>query len=86
MPATAKKTVKLDKEAHASLKKMAEEDGLTLTEELSTLVEEKRRQRMFDQADEAYAQLREDEEAWADYQEEVEELEGAQADGLEGYE
>lgn len=84
MPAV--KTVKLSKEAHASLKKMAEADGLTLTEEINRLIEEKRRERMFAEADKAYAALREDDEVREEYEEEVSELEGTLADGLDAYE
>lgn len=36
---------------------MAEADGLSLTDELDRIIEEQRRQRLFDQADRAYASL-----------------------------
>lgn len=84
MPAV--KTVKLSAEAHASLKELAEAEGVTLMEEIGRIIEEKRRQRMFDEAEKAYEELREDEAAWNDYRDEVEEIEGTIGDGLEEYE
>ena len=84
MPAV--KTVKLSAEAHASLKELAEAEGVTLTEEIGRIIEEKRRQRMFEEAERAYEELHEDEAAWSEYRKEVEELEGTIADGLEEYE
>ena len=81
MPAT--KTVKMKPEAHAALKEMAADDGLSITEEVSRLVEEKRRERFLKAANRDYAALREDEAAWEEVQQEREEIEGTLADGLE---
>lgn len=75
-------TIRIDRDVHAELKTIAEEEGLTLTDTLRKLVEQHRRDRLFEQSDRAYRQLREDEEAWADVEEERQEIEGAQADGL----
>ena len=78
----ATKTVKMRPQAHAALKEMADEDGLSLAEKVSRLVEEKRRERFLKGANRDYAALREDEEAWQEVQQEREELEGTHADGL----
>jgi hypothetical protein len=80
MPAT--KTVKMNSSAHAALKEMAAEDGLSITEKVSRLVEEKRRERFLKGANRDYAALREDEDAWQEVQREREEREGTLADGL----
>lgn len=83
---TAKDTtgVRIRREAHEKLQGMAEADGVSLTDELDRLIEEQRRQRLFDQADRAYGALQEDEKAWDELQHEREEIEGTLADGLEG--
>jgi hypothetical protein len=80
MPAT--KTVKMNSSAHAALKEMVAEDGLSITEKVSRLVEEKRRERFLKGANRDYAALREDEDAWQEVQREREEREGTLADGL----
>ena len=80
MPAT--KTVKINSSAHAALEEMAAEDGLSITEKVSRLVEEKRRERFLKGANRDYAALREDEDAWQEVQREREEREGTLADGL----
>jgi len=75
-------TIRIDRDVHAELKTIAEEEGLTLTDTLRKLVEQHRRDRLFDQADQAYRRLREDAEAWADIEGDRDEIEGTQADGL----
>ncbi len=79
MPTT---TVRIRPETHEHLKELAEDEGLSLTEALDRLVEAARRQRIVDRANAAWAALREDPEAWADYRAEVALFEGAVADGL----
>jgi predicted CopG family antitoxin len=75
-------TIRIDRDVHAELKTIAEEEGLTLTDTLRKLVEEHRRDRLFAQADRAYQRLREDSEAWDEIEAERREIEGTQADGL----
>jgi antitoxin component of RelBE/YafQ-DinJ toxin-antitoxin module len=75
-------TIRIDRDVHAELKTIAEEEGLTLTDTLRKLVEQHRRDRLFDQADQVYRRLREDAEDWADIEAERNEIEGTQADGL----
>lgn len=83
MPVKNTTSVRITRETHEKLQGMAEADGVSLTDELDRIIEEQRRQRLFDQADRAYTSLQEDEEAWAEAQQEREELEGTLADGLE---
>jgi antitoxin component of RelBE/YafQ-DinJ toxin-antitoxin module len=75
-------TIRIDRDVHAELKAIAEEEGLTLTDTLRKLVEQHRRDRLFDQADEAYRRLRADSEDWDEVEAERQEIEGTQADGL----
>lgn len=75
-------TIRVDRDVHAKLKTIAEEEGLTLTDTLRKLVEQHRRDRLFDQADRAYQRLREDSDAWKEVEKERQEIEGTQADGL----
>lgn len=75
-------TIRIDRDVHARLKAIAEEEGLTLTDTLRTLVEKHRRDRMFERSDRAYRRLREDSDAWDEMESERREVEGAQADGL----
>ncbi|MFB6280100.1 MAG: hypothetical protein ABEK75_11400 [Salinibacter sp.] len=75
-------TIRIDRDVHAELKDIAEEEGLTLTDTLRKLVEQRRRDRLFDQADQAYRRLRKDADAWEEAEAERQEIEGTQADGL----
>ena len=69
--------------AHQKLRALAEEDGVSLTEELDRIVEAQRRRRFIERANRAYAALKSDEEKWAAHQKEISELEGTLMDGLE---
>jgi hypothetical protein len=64
------------------LKTIAEEKGLTLTDTLRKLVEQHKRDRMFEQSDRAYRRLREDSDAWDEIEAERQEIEGTQAEGF----
>jgi Ribbon-helix-helix protein, copG family. len=75
-------TIRIDRDVHAELKAIAEEEGLTLTDTLRKLVEQHRRDRMFNHSDRAYRRLRGDTEAWDEIETERDEIEGTQADGL----
>lgn len=76
-------TVKVPVETHAKLAALATEDRRPMGEVLTDLIERERRRRLFDDGDAAYARLREDPAAWAEYQEELRSLEGTLMDGLE---
>ena len=75
-------TIRIDRDVHAELKTIAEEKGLTLTDTLRKLVEQHKRDRMFEQSDRAYRRLHEDSDAWNEIEAERQEIEGTQADGL----
>lgn len=75
-------TIRVDRDVRADLKAIAEEEDLTLTDTLRKLVEQHRRDRLFDQADQAYRRLREDSGTWDEVEAERREIEGTQADGL----
>ena len=76
-------TVRISGPAHQKLRELAEEDGVSLTEELDHVVEAQRRRRFIEKANRAYAAIKSDEEKWAAYQKEINELEGTLMDGLE---
>ena len=75
-------SVKLPASAHATLVEMAAEDDRPIGEILAAMIERERRRRMFEAADAAYARLRDDPEAWADWQAELRSMEGSLLDGL----
>jgi predicted DNA-binding ribbon-helix-helix protein len=75
-------TIRVDRDVHAELKAIAEEEGLTLTDTLRKLVEQHRRDRLFNQANRAYRRLRNDGADWDEVEAERQEIEGTQADGL----
>ena len=75
-------TIRIDRDVHAELKTIAEEEGLTLTDTLRKLVEQHRRDRLFEQSDRAYRRLREDSDAWDEIKAERQEIEGTQAEGF----
>lgn len=77
-------TVRIDREAHEALRSLAEEDGVSQTEELRRLVEKERRRRLFEQADRAYRELSPEECEGMEH--ERSELEGTLEDGLAEYE
>lgn len=74
--------IRIDRDVHARLKAIDEDEGLTLTNTLRTLVEQHRRERMFEQSDRAYRRLREETDAWDEMESERQEIERTQADGL----
>jgi predicted DNA-binding ribbon-helix-helix protein len=76
-------TVKLSREAHTTLATLAKERGLAMSALLADLIERERRRAFVEAANEDYARLRADPEAWADYQAEIKSLEGTLMDGLE---
>lgn len=82
MPAT--KTVRMSPAAHESLCQMAEEDDLSLADELAQLIEEKRRERFIQRANAEYERIMDDEEEAESYRQEMQSLDGTLADGLDG--
>lgn len=76
-------TLKISPETHAVLAELAAEDKRAMGEVVAEMTERERRRRLFDRADAAYARVRADPVAWADYQSELRSLEGTLMDGLE---
>jgi hypothetical protein len=76
-------TVKLSRDAHADLAALAKVRGLAMSALLADLIERERRRAFLAAANEDYARLRADPEAWADYQAEIKSMEGTLMDGLE---
>ncbi|NLO73276.1 MAG: ribbon-helix-helix protein, CopG family [candidate division WS1 bacterium] len=79
MPTT---TVRLSEETHRILRKLAADQGTTMTEVLQQAVEQLRRQVMLEQASAQYAALRQDPKAWAEVLAERKLFEQAIADGV----
>lgn len=76
-------TVRVKTTTHNALRELASERGQTLSETLDDLVEADRRRRLFEAANASWAALREDPEAWAEWQAELALWETTSADGLE---
>ena len=77
-------TVKISSRTHQQLKAMAEEDGLTLSDELERVVEAQRRRRFLEGLADDYARIHEDEGAWRAGRQEQASLDSTLGDGLEG--
>lgn len=75
--------VKLPLPAHGHLAKFAREDRRPMSEILAELIEQERRRRFLEGANEDFARLRADPAAWADYQAELRSMDGTLMDGLE---
>lgn len=76
-------TVRITPQTHAKLKALAEQSGESLSAVLERAVETYRRQQFLDQANQAYATLRADSEAWAEELEERDAWDATVADGQE---
>jgi hypothetical protein len=76
-------TVRVKTTTHNALRERAKERGESLTDTLDQLVEEDRRRRLIDGAVRSWNALREDPEAWAEWQAELALWETTLADGLE---
>lgn len=73
--------VRVPDETYQLIQEMAH--GKPMHAVITEAVEELRRKRIFEQANQAYAALRKDPEAWAKEQAELIELEGTLGDGLD---
>ena len=74
--------VRISSETHSRLKAMASASGETIGEILAKAVDAYRREMLLNDANRAFAKLKEREELWKDEQKEREEWETALADGL----
>ena len=75
--------VRISSETHSRLKAMASASGETIGEILAKAVDVYRRKMVLNDANGAFARLKERKELWKDEQNEREEWETALADGLE---
>ena len=75
--------VRISSETHSRLKTMASASGETIGEILAKAVDAYRRKMLLNDANRAFARLKERKELWKDEQNEREEWETALADGLE---
>lgn len=82
MSATDSTSVRVSRDVHRRLKRVAEEEGDTMSDVIDRLLDEHRRSQFFRKVNEGFAQLRADEDEWEAYQEEIEEIEAASGDGL----
>lgn len=77
-------SVRIRKADHAALREMAAQDELTLTDELSRIIEKQRRDRFIEAANREMAAMKaNDPDAWNDLQEEYRTLKGTLIDGLD---
>lgn len=75
--------VRVSDKTHSTLQTLAREVGAPIGEVVDQAVELYRRQRIIDQANALYAELRADPQAWADVQAEREDWGQTLADGLD---
>jgi len=76
-------TMRVSEETHTTLKSMAKDQGIPMTELLDELVRKARNAEIIRQINEGYARLREDPQAWAEELEERRLWECTLLDGLE---
>lgn len=75
--------VRVEERTHAILKAWADEQGTSLSQVVSELVEKAETERFWQVMREDYARLQADPDAWQDYLAEAALLEGGSMDGLE---
>jgi len=75
-------TVRIDEQTQAQLRRMAEQTGDSMQSVLAKAVETYRRQRIIEQTNAAYAELRGDPTAWQEEQQERAVWEVTLSDGL----
>jgi predicted transcriptional regulator len=80
-------TVRISKEAHEKLAKLANDNSVTMTEILDRAVEAFRKKLFFDKLRRQGEALRADKQAWREFRSEIEDLEqGTIKDGLDAEE
>ena len=80
----ASTTVRIRPETREKLKELARRAGVPMPTLLDEMVEAYRRQRLLEEANRAFAELRADEKAWQQEQAERADWDAALGDGLEG--
>lgn len=81
MPAT---TVRITRETRDSLRKLAAQENTSMNVVLDRAIEEYRRKRFLEAANNAYAALRSNEQAWQDEQTERNAWDATLSDDIEG--
>src|SRR5438094_10629711 len=76
-------TVRISSKSREALRKLCEETGETMPAILDKAIEEYRRERLMEQVNAAYAALRADPEAWAEWQKEIAVWDATLMDGLD---
>ena len=76
-------TIRVSRETHATLRRLAAERGESIQSTIDRVVEEYRRRQILEATNAAYARLREDPEEWAEIQRERAEWDGTLLDGLD---
>jgi hypothetical protein len=76
-------TIKVSMETRNRLKRLADEDHLTLDAELALALDKAEEARFWDGVKADYARLQADPREWADYTGELSEWDGASGDGLD---
>ena len=79
----ASTTVKLSRDAHGTLASLASRREQPMSQVLAEIIEREERRVYFEEVNAAYARLRADPDAWADWQAEIKSMEGTMMDGLE---
>ena len=77
--------IRVDAKTRDLFAKMAEEDHKTIGEMVDAAAKKMHRDRFWKNYYDAYAKLRADPEAWADYQDEMRAWDATLMDGLEDY-
>ncbi len=76
-------TVKISAQAHAKLAELATTRKRSMGDLVAELIEREERQSFLEAANEDLRRLQSDPVAWADYQAEIQSMEGTLMDGLE---
>jgi hypothetical protein len=75
--------MRIREDIHARLQQLAQEEQINMQDVLERALEEYRRARLFERANEAYAALQADPEAWAQELQERDAWDGTLMDGIE---
>jgi predicted DNA-binding protein len=75
--------VRIPSATHLKLQEISRQDGRTMGEIVTELVEKYEKERFWDEVEASVARLKADPVAWQDYQDEIALLEGGSMDGLE---
>lgn len=80
---SASTNIRVDRDTHDELKRLAEERSQSQGEVVHDAIEALKRVMFFDEMERSYERLREDDETWEAYSSEIAEGEGTLEDGLD---